>query len=165
MGDGRDYKCSKCGKEYHTFWGIGYLYPVVKHDEEQKIKKGKYGQEWKELFQSNELIKVDVENHVYLCGKCGYWTVEPGLSLYVPKDGDETITDQKEDEADEGSWGNDRSAPFDLEGYHLLKERVHKCTNCRETMHVATKEEIPHLRCPECGGKPENGASRMILWD
>ena len=165
MGDGRAYKCSKCRKEYHAFWGIGYLYSLDKLEKEKKIKEGEYGQEWKDLFQSEDSVEVDIEKYVYLCGKCGSWTVEPDLSLYVPNDSDETITDQQEDGTDDESWGNDRSVPFDLEGYRLLKERVHKCADCGEAMHVAAKEEIQHLQCPECGGEPETGAIRMILWD
>ncbi|MBR0146863.1 MAG: hypothetical protein IJM25_09400 [Eubacterium sp.] len=165
MGDGRSFKCSKCGNSYSARWGIGYLYPVTHSEEIQKIKDGEYGQEWKDLYHSAEHVEVDTEDHVYLCGKCGCWTVEPGLSLYVPNYADEPLTEQQDVQADEKLQGDDWSFPDNLVGCRVLRERVHKCTACGEVMHVATKEEIQHLRCPECGGDPEDGTGDRILWD
>ena len=48
MGYGYTYKCKKCGHEYSVSSGIGMLYPNICEEELEKIKAGKYGEEWPE---------------------------------------------------------------------------------------------------------------------
>ena len=62
MGRGKSYKCSKCGKEYSASWGCGYMFTLEYDELIEAIKKGKYGEAWKELLLSDEYTVVDVEN-------------------------------------------------------------------------------------------------------
>ncbi len=167
MGKGFSYKCGNCGKEYQAFYGIGFLFPQTYEKIMKKAKTGKYGQEWKELSRSKEYVVIDAEDHVYVCGKCNHWSVEPGLSLYEPKDVD-TLREKPYGEKTVEEWGE---VPYvmasDLqEDYQLLKRRVHKCSKCGSVMHKATKVDLLQLRCPHCGGEPEGDMpDNAIMWD
>ncbi len=166
MGSGVGFKCSKCGKEYCANTGIGFLFPEVYKETLSDVKAGKYGEEWKKLALSEELVAVDAETYLYVCKKCGHWDVEPGLSLYAPNDV-KKLKKKKYGEKTVEQWGE---APYvmsmDLEeDYHILKRRVHKCEKCGGVMHKATREEELNLPCPDCGGAPEKGQVNMIMWD
>jgi DNA-directed RNA polymerase subunit RPC12/RpoP len=167
MGQGLSFKCSKCGKEYSASWGIGFFFPQVYKDLLDNVKKGKYGQEWKELSLSTEYVAVDAEEYVYICKKCGHWVVEPGLSLYAPNDV-KTLKKKQYGIKNVEEWGE---PPYvmssDLqEDYHILKRKIHKCTKCSGTMHKAADKELNGLCCPDCGGAPdENADVGIILWD
>lgn len=166
MGSGIGLKCSKCGKKYYANTGIGFLFPQVYRETLADVKSGKFGEEWKDLASSEELVAVDAEDYLYICGKCGHWVVEKGLSLYAPNDinalmkkkyGDKTVKDRGE-------------VPYamsdDLEDdYHLLKEWIHKCPKCGKSMHVATWDEETSLHCPKCGGAPVDGYIDAVKWD
>ncbi len=52
MGSGFGLKCSKCGKEYAAYTGIGFLFPQVYKATITDVKNGKYGEEWKSLSMS-----------------------------------------------------------------------------------------------------------------
>ncbi len=84
----------------------------------------KYGKEWKELSLSSKYVAVDANRHVYICGKCGHWDVEPDLSLYAPNDA--KAIKEKQDEIKKMReepfcvWG------FELkEDYHILQRKNH----------------------------------------
>ena len=155
MGSGYTYRCSRCGKEYATQLGIGYMFSTFYKDQIDAIRNGLYGPEWQRLFQENDGVALDAENKAYVCNECGNWQVEIDGSLYVPND---------------DSYKNDSGyvMSFDLEEkYHLLKRKEHKCQKCGSVMREATDEELPMLPCPDCGGKPvENDPfAARILWD
>ena len=149
MGDGINFVCSECGKEYSVSLGIGFNFPRDYRKCLLEVKKGKYGSEWKELYLNNQYVAVNADRHVYLCKKCGHWVVEEDLSLYIPNNLDVISIKIKE-------MGKDYYVMDDelKEDYHLLKRRIHKCSNCGKVMHKANFEEIVNLKCPKCGGKP-----------
>ena len=153
MGRGKSYKCSKCGKEYSASWGCGYMFPLEYEELIKAIKKGKYGEEWKEVLLSDEYTVVDAETHVYLCRSCNHWTTAPGLSLYLPKDPSHA---EKKACVIESDLKDD---------YKVLKRRIHRCEKCGSRMHRASNSELDKLPCPDCGGEPEEGSGGMILWD
>ncbi len=166
MGSGVGFKCSKCGKEYCANTGIGFLFPEVYKETLADVKAGKYGEEWKRLALSEELVAVDAERYLYVCKKCGHWEVEYGLSLYAPNNV-KKLKKKKYGEKTVEQWGE---VPYvmsmDLEeDYHLLKRRVHKCEKCGGVMHKATRDEESNLPCPDCGGAPEKGYLNIINWD
>ena len=166
MGCGVGFKCSKCGKEYETHTGIGMGFPMVYKRTIDEVKNGRYGEEWKRLALSEDFVAVDAERYLYICEKCGYWTVDLDLSLYAPND-PETIKTMQYGEKTVEEWGK---VPYvmrwDLEqDYHLLKKRIHKCKKCGDSMRIATSEEEYRLPCPECGGTPEKGSICEINWD
>ena len=162
---GRSFTCSKCGKDYDVFWGIGFRFPQAYKELLEDIKDGKYGQEWKDLVLRGEHVAVDAEDDVYLCRKCGHWVAEPNLSLYVPNDPEAKMKKDETKEEEAPSY----VTSYELkEDYHLLKRRLHRCTECGGIMHRATAAEISRLRCPYCGGVPEENDNQnqgMILWD
>lgn len=158
MGDGIKFMCSECGKEYSASWGIGFNFPRVYIKCLLAVKKGKYGSKWKELYLNNQYVAVNADTHVYLCKKCGYWVVEEDLSLYIPNNLDVISKKIKE-------RGKDYYVMEDelKNEYHLLKRRIHKCSNCGKVMHKANFEEIDKLKCPKCGGKPR--LFNFCFWD
>ena len=166
MGSGIELKCSECGKKYSAWTGIGFMFPEVYKETLNDVKKGKYGEEWKALSLSEELVAVDAEKYLYVCPKCGHWIVERGLSLYAPKDLDQLKKKQYGIKTVE-EWGE---VPYvmsmDLkENYHILKRRIHKCKKCDGIMHKATPEEERNLSCPDCGGAPLEGYIGFVNWD
>ncbi len=125
-----------------------------------------YGDEWKKLVLSEEFVAVDAERYLYICKKCGHWTVGLGLSLYAPNDPKVIMKRQYGIKTVE-EWGE---VPYvmrwDLkENYHLLKRRVHKCDKCGGVMHKATDKEESNLPCPKCGAAPKKGSMYLIDWD
>ena len=58
MGSGYTYRCSRCGKEYATQLGIGYLFHVFYKDQIDAIRNGLYGPEWQRLFQENDGVAL-----------------------------------------------------------------------------------------------------------
>lgn len=166
MGNGFGYKCSKCGKEYQGFLGIGMLFPTVYQEVVDSIRKGKYGEEWKKLTDNKDSIAVDAAKHVYCCSKCNAWEVEYGLSLYQP------LTDSALQDVQRGFViiGADSGMPFlgpvkFSENYKLIKHYIHKCPKCNSRMHKASKREIDNLNCPYCGGERDKSCTRVIMWD
>lgn len=163
MGYGEMFKCSKCGNEYDVCLGIGFLHPDVCREELKKIKKGKYGEDWKKLALSEEYTVVDTENFVYICGKCGHWVNENAVSLYAPKDAAK-LKKKKYGIKTVEEWGE---VPYimDPKDFRLLKRKVHKCSKCGELMHKATPEEIDNLPCPKCGGEKMKDYGNSFYWD
>jgi len=165
MGSGFEFKCSKCGKEYSIHTGVGFLYLRVYEETLKDVKEGKYGEEWKTLALSEEYVAVDAEDYLYVCKKCGHWKVEPGLSLYAPKN----VAELKKREygiKTVEEWG---AVPYVMscdfgDDYQILKRRIHKCDMCGGVMHKATESEECNLPCPYCGGAPEEDHN-IILWD
>lgn len=166
MGQGIGFKCSKCGKEYAACPGIGFLFPEQYKEIQAAAKKGKFGPEWKELVNSGKYIAVDAETYLYVCGKCDYWTVEEGLSVYEPND-PEALANKQYGIKTVEEWGEVPYATMmDFkEEYHILKRRTHKCIKCGSVMHKASREEESRLKCPDCGGEPEADYLGIINWD
>ena len=164
MGLGYSYKCSKCKKKYEVFMGIGMLYPQVYEETVTKVKNGKLGKEWKNLFEKTDNVAIDVEDHVYCCPECKAWKKEKGLSLYVPAN-KYALEDVKS-----GLpifYGEDSIPAMmgEKPDYSLLKEYEHKCKKCGTKMHEASEEELMSLPCPKCGGEPDPGKIGLINWD
>lgn len=163
MGDGRAYKCSKCGKEYSALTGVGFMFPSVFKELTEEIKNGKYGQKWKDLALSEKYVVVDAERYLYVCGKCDHWSTDYGLSLYAPVNTDKIAN---------MSFGDKTVAelgyiPYvtNFRGFHILKRYVHKCEKCGAVMHKATNKEERDLPCPDCGGAPDPTYDNWICWD
>ncbi len=153
MGMGFNFICEKCGREYGYGVGIGFMFPRVYEDLLKKVKKGKYGKEWKDLAKDTENVAIDAEEYLYACPKCGAWKTEEGLSLYIPKDAKEP-----KNVSYVTSW--------DLkEHYKLLKNYIHKCPKCKTRMHKASSDELYNVHCPKCGGKPIPESVDSFRWD
>ena len=164
MGSGLSFTCKKCGNNYRVHWGIGIFYPQVYKGVVENIKNGEYGQEWKALFSSKEYVAVEAAICVYHCKKCHSWRDEPDFSLYEPNSLEEIRKMQNERNNDD-EWGAVPCGSF-KEDYHILKRRIHYCTNCGEEMQkLMTYEELQKLPCPQCGNIPEEEDSSPFMWD
>ncbi|MCR5596458.1 MAG: hypothetical protein K6G12_11460 [Lachnospiraceae bacterium] len=166
MGSGLQYRCSKCKKEYYVSWGTGFLFPQAYRKTIHDIKTGKYGAEWKDMICENKNSAINAEDYVYVCGKCGAWKTEPDLSIYVPKDTSKPANELSGKGSKDNSGRRDYVTEWDLrESYRILKRRVHKCDNCGGVVHRALESELKALKCPYCGGEPEEGFGGDVLWD
>ncbi len=164
MGDGYDFVCKKCKKEYSVMHGIGMMYPTIYQETIEDAKNGKYGSEWQELISSSKYIAINAEREVYICSSCGKWKTELDLSLYRPKDEDAIRTKQFGIKTVE-EWGY---VPYvfgqDFQAeYDLIKVYAHKCDHCGKRMHKANEEELSKLSCPYCG--TENTSEGLLMWD
>ena len=169
MGDGKRYKCKKCGEEYWVNLGIGMMFPHVFSETIEDIKAGKYGEEWKNLINSGEYIVPDAESYLFYCKACGTWEVTEDLSLYQPKDL-EAIKKKEFGEKTVEEWGEIPYATMAdfKEEYNLVKKRVHYCPKCKEEMTrygnlYKARGILNKLPCPNCS--TENKPESMILWD
>ena len=164
MGLGYSFKCSKCSKKYEILPGIGMLFPQVYEDTVAKLKNGRFGKAWKELYENTENVAIDAEKRVYLCPSCGYWKNEPGLSLYVA-DNKRAISDVKN--GCPVFYGEDSLPAMmgNMPQYHLLKEYEHKCKKCGGKMKAVDDDEMLTLSCPKCGGAPDPENTMLVLWD
>ena len=71
MGDGMVFRCDHCDHEEQVSCGIGFMFPQLYQDVVKKIRKGKYGREWKEVFESRPGAAVDARMVLYVCSECG----------------------------------------------------------------------------------------------
>ena len=168
MGMGFNFICEKCGREYGYGVGIGFMFPRAYEELIKKVKKGKYGKEWKDIANNTENVAIDAEEYLYVCPKCGSWKAEEGLSLYIPKE-----TKEPKGDTNNEPWaiGFDYSnasyvTSWDLkEHYKLLKSYIHKCPKCKTRMHKASSDELYNVPCPKCGGNPIPESVESFLWD
>ena len=146
-------------------WYSG-CYPEIYKETLQAFKKGKYGEDWKRLSLSEEFVGVDAVDYIFVCKKCGNWTVDSGLSLYAPNDVKKLRKKKYGEKTVEQLGEVPYATTYDFkEDYHLLKRYIHKCDKCGAVMHKATKEEEGSLQCPKCGGAPDPNYISIINWD
>ncbi len=153
MGIGIEFTCNKCGHDYCAISGIGFGFPNEYQETVEEIKNGKYGKDWKRLFESTPGAAINAEKEFYVCPDCGAFDTEPNLAVYAPKD----PTSPKDEEI------NEYHTPYELQtDYHLVKSYIHKCPKCGKRMHKYRVTD--YLRCPECNeGQME--PSGQLLWD
>ena len=140
MGQGYVYNCSKCGNEFHVFFGSGFGFCEALSKETKKIRKGIYGERWKQLLESEKEVVPNLDFVVFYCEECGKWKNARDLSLYKP------VSRENESNSDK--------IPFLLpenKSYALLEEYTYNCEKCGGKMKKLTYETIDKLECPECG--------------
>ena len=162
MGGGTCFSCNQCGHKDTVCFGIGFLFPQLYQDVVEKIRKGKYGREWKQVFESEPGAAVDVEMQLYVCPECGTYKQDLNLSLYKPApDADyiqEWILSGRKYDMD-----MKYVTPYILtKDYRQLKRYVHKCHACGKRMHQYRVGD--RLACPKCK-KGEMEPAGDILWD
>ena len=164
MGSGFSYECKKCKKEYSVRLGIGMLFPRVYQKILSDIKTGFYGDELKNLVNSQQYVAVNASKRVYICRHCGNWNLEYAMDLYTPVNIEE-ISKQKYGAKTVDEWGYiPYVIPYSLkEDYKLLKRFIHKCPVCDKRTHMASEKELKELSCPHC--KAKNSKAEYIDWD
>lgn len=190
MGDGYLVSCNKCKKSYEIFLGVGMGDFLDYRKIMKKIKKGKFGTRMQEIVNADDFIAIDVERKLYLCEKCGDWSVEQSCDLYRPKDRAVVI----QNKIDEWSWQDEflKTISYDEEkneiktndgrivslsevlpyvdfcvsnsdNYEKILEIRHKCHKCGEVMREIKEDESVELKCPDCGG--DMWESGSVCWD
>lgn len=71
MGYGSEMKCTKCGYMFVSRTGVGFLFPMVYSETEQKAKDGDLGNEVQEFFKEYPDGAIDAEDVTLCCDKCG----------------------------------------------------------------------------------------------
>ncbi len=155
MGDGRIFRCEKCNGEFAVATGSGMAFPGEYEEIVKKIKKGKYGEEYKELMLSRNDIVVNLDRCLYVCDKCKNWYVNNCFDFYVPKD--KEISKKVAEK-------NFYLAPWEIsEDYELILKTIHICDKCDGKMRKVDTNEEYSLNCLECNSVMKN--SGCIYWD
>ena len=155
MGTGYGFICTRCKKKYRVSFGSGFC-PELGYEEAIKdIRLGKYGGDWKVLYEYIPNLVMDPDYTVYIC-ECGHWENEMDVTLYAPNnpvDIQMRIDKECEKYGDEGKHFYEAwlSAEERNEQYHILREYNRICPKCRSIMKKISYEEVEWLSCPECG--------------
>lgn len=135
MGDGRIYRCNRCGHEEQVSSGIGFMFPQLYQDVVTKIRKGKYGREWKEVFESRPGAAVDARTELYVCPECGNCVQDLNLSLYEPMFPDAGKKERGIFSSANPAEGIEYVMPMELEReYRRIRIYVHRCPECKTRM-------------------------------
>ena len=151
MGAGYDVTCSKCKFQKRFLLGSGMLFPSTYKEVTEKIKKGKYGEEWKSFLINTPGAVFDAEKELYQCSKCNNLVTDYNLSLYVSIDGQPP---------EHGYWCN--WGYFDQK-YKFVKSYIHRCPKCNSRMRKLNPDASASIPCPKCGA--ELIIHGGILWD
>ncbi|MCR5108013.1 MAG: hypothetical protein K6B28_07595 [Lachnospiraceae bacterium] len=162
MGSGFSKRCPKCGFEFYSHNGVGFLFPKVYAETVQLAKSGKLGNEIQDFFKNHEDGVINTESVTLCCDRCGHLSNGKDLTMYVPKD-------NKPEKIKHGRWsvampyeGAKYVAPWDLkEGFEKYALYAHSCEKCGGEMRIVKDDE--ELLCPECKIPMETG--HIIMWD
>ena len=152
MGNGLVMRCPKCGFEFSTSEGVGFLFPMVYKETIQKAKNGELGDELKGFFEKNPHGAINAESVTLCCDQCGALSIGKDLTMYIPKDS------QDQDSAENRSYIFERELESD---YREVMKYPHKCEKCGGDMHRVKWSEV--LKCPDCKVTMEEVT--RILWD
>lgn len=154
--------CIKCGFEFNTHTGGGFLFPLVYKETVQKAKDGELGKELQNFFSEHADGAVDVNYVVLCCEECCHLNNDMDLTMYIPKTKKPTMNAH-------GRWSV--AMPFegahyvdlsDLEEYYTeFAKYPHKCEKCGGKMKKIDDDE--KLKCPKC--KVPLKTESVYLWD
>ena len=85
MGSGCKGKCPKCGFEFRSSTGVGFMFPSVYAETVQMAKNGELGDEICNFFLEHENGAINAERVTLCCEKCGSLSNGQDLTMYVPK--------------------------------------------------------------------------------
>lgn len=164
MGNGISFTCKKCGVSNEAYVGVGANLPQKYFSIEDRVKKGECGEAYTKLAESTPMFAVNVENDVFVCDSCGYWSCETNMDLYAPNNvndimqmtfGTKTVKE----------WGYVPYVTKDelIEHYHKIVKVNHRCKKCGQPMKLY-RGNLTDLPCKECGSVPR-GKRELIKWD
>lgn len=162
MGTGYTRKCPKCGFEFHSSTGVGFLFPKVYAETVQKAKEGELGEELQTFFADHKDGAINAKRVVVCCEKCGNLGCATDLTMYVPNN-------RKPEKIEHGRWsgafgfeGADYVSWTDLDEYFVEYAKYpHKCDKCGGTMRILKEDD--EIVCPEC--KVPLETADIIMWD
>jgi len=162
MGMGYGFGCTKCGKGFDVYLGVGMMYPYFCEKLKKAVRRGKYGEEHKQALLEHPDSMVDAERRLYKC-KCGYWH-------------DDNALDILETEETEGRW----TAAEPVRKHRWIKKvrgkkvvirkYEHLCPKCGKKMKDITESwSVEELNCTKCGTPLAESMKEQILmefhWD
>ena len=165
MGTGLAFECRDCGYHATVHLGIGFMFPDVYQETVWMIRKEKFGQEWKDLFEKTPGAAVNADMELYVCLSCGAANRGLNLSLYEPKDASVARVQDGSFSAAFPAIGMEYVMPDLLEeDYRLVEEYVHLCPDCGKPMRLYREGDL--LKCPKCGkGRMELDPRGHVCWD
>ena len=150
MGAGYSKMCPKCGFEFESLEGIGFLFPLVYKETVEDAKRGKLGDKIKEFFQEHEDGAINAERVTLCCDKCGCLSMDKDLTMYIPTEDGVPFEDLE------------YLTKNDLDMYYEEYAKYeHRCDECGGTMRILDKNE--DMLCPEC--KIPMVEEQIICWD
>ncbi len=166
MGTGYTKKCPKCGFEFHSSTGVGFMFPQVYAEAVQKAKEGVLGEEIQNFFNEHKDGALNAEFVTLCCEKCGNLSNDMDLTMYIP-------SAKKPAKINHGRW----SVAFEFEGadyvdwtdlekyYDEYAKYPHKCEKCGGPMRCISENEVEDedLLCPECKAPLETVGE--VWWD
>lgn len=153
MGTGYALHCPECNYWTSFLLGIGFAYPLVYAETQEKGKHGELGEDIKEFFAEHPDGVIDSVPAIFYCENCKRYNAAPSLKMYIP---DETKLPRKKPD---GAWSvampfheTDYVFPGGFEAnFVFFKEHTHTCEICEGRMKfVANEVDIEKLRCPRC---------------
>ena len=163
MGEGRSFRCNQCGHTESASFGIGFGFPQLYQDVAGKICKGKYGRDWKQLFETVPGAAVEAGMQLYVCPECGTCEEDLNLSLYEPVNPEASRRNGRIFSTVNPAEDIVYVMPHELAAdYKCLKVYVHKCHACGTRMHQYRDGE--RLVCTKCR-KGEMEPAGEFMWD
>lgn len=148
MGMGIGFRCWDCGYKFAACLGVGFAFPRIYQETVSSIRAGKYGREWKELFESTPGAAVNADQELYVCSGCGRFRKELNLTLYEPKDPGLSKVHNTSFSVANPADGAEYVVPWELaDKYRMVKVYRHMC-DCGKRMHLVRVDD--RLKCPEC---------------
>ena len=162
MGQGTRYTCRKCGFEFTSMRGVGFLFPTVYQETLAKAKEGELGKEIKKFLEEHPDGAINVDRVSLCCDDCGDLVGGNDLGMYVP---------EKEMPLSDGNsrWcvaipqkGISYVTSWDLDKYYTkYADYPHVCQKCKGRMHIVKESEA--LQCPKCKEPLED--TDRFMWD
>lgn len=154
-------ECKKCGYQFSSLVGVGFLYPKEYSDTIEKMKNGFFGNQGKEFWEAFPDGAISCERIVVQCKDCGSLMAVPELSMYIPKDSFNPSTVERKvpwSTAFSGAGYNYVSFSELENHYELFEMYDHRCSKCNSNTIIVpgfTENMIDgidrHVRCPGCG--------------
>lgn len=144
--------CPKCGYNTNITLGVGFAYPQVYADVQEKGRCGELGDDIRDFFAGHPDGVIDPEPVILQCEKCGEYDYGSSLRMYVPKNS------KKLRNIVRGIWSTampfhnaEYIPPGEFENhYKLYKEHLHFCQKCGGNMKMLSEQHINKLKCPSC---------------
>lgn len=143
-------------EKYDIYFGIGGLYPKTYKFTVTEIRAGKYGKEWKEIFDSKQYVAVNAYDYLYCCKRCGYWENAKCMDLYEVNNPDR----MKKTKYSYVMYDELKK------DWKLIKAYKHNCIHCKEPMLCIQdyEDELTiEMKCEKCGAVLEKGFA--FMWD
>jgi len=129
--------------------GIGMLFPEQYKGAVRAVLDGKYGPEWKALFENTPGAALDAERELYYCSACKTFSNELNMTLYAPK---EPGVPEEHRDLSSYIYTADNCMhviPWELKKkYRKVRVYAHPCGKCGKRMR-GYREGDP-VRCPIC---------------